>query len=144
MKLLFGAVVLGDSESDPRVMFTIDTWGGQSVTQKEELALSDYQFRAARGNVIGQIIVTSKCSHATEDDAIVAVANAYALLDTTADLKYYNRSNALAITWQDAVLEQAQKVILDGVRAEIRFTFSVTTQTIHSAGELPETENPPS
>ena len=131
MKLTFGSYVLADITASPRVYWTPGNWSGQSVTQKEELA-GGFKFQAARGNVIGQFSGVSKCSYLTEDAAILAVAAAYSMLGATADLKCYNRSGVLAITWPGAILEDVRKQVLEGLRAEISFTFSITTQTIAS------------
>jgi hypothetical protein len=130
MKITFGGSTIADFGASPRVMFTIDGWSGQSSTQKDELAMSAVRFQAARGNVLGQFVITTKCSYASETAAVGAMAAAYGMLNTTGNLLLYSRSNALMITWASAVLEGVQKVVMDGVRTEIRYTFSITTQTI--------------
>ena len=134
MKITFtptggSAVTLADHTASPPINALIEQWGGQSVVQTEKRYGQSTEIDFPRGNVGGEFVFTAGCSYASYDGPIDAFVTAFGLLDSQGTLIVTPTPGDTTATMADAVLRDVHRVLLNGYRVELRYSFKITTVT---------------
>lgn len=134
MKIVFtptggSATTLADSSATPLIAAVIEQWGGQSTVQTEKRYGQATEIDFPRGNVGGDFIFTAGCSYDSYDDTLAAFVTAFGLLNSQGTLVVTYIPGSTTATMENAVLRDIHRVILNGLRLELRYTFKITTIT---------------
>jgi hypothetical protein len=134
MKITFtptggSTVTLADHTATPAINALIEQWGGQSVVQTEKRYGQAAEIDFPRGNVGGDFVFTAGCSYTNYDGPIDAFVTAFALLDAQGALVVTPTPGVTTATMANAVLRDVHRVLLNGHRLELRYTFKITTIT---------------
>ncbi len=125
MKVTFAGATLADHTATPRLFGVIESIGGQSVVQSENVYGGANPAKFPRGNISGQFIFTSEGSYASKALAAGAFRDSYNLLNTQGNCQLDYGGTIL--TFANAILHQVQRVKWDGVRLILRYSFEITT-----------------
>lgn len=134
MKIVFtptggSATTLADSSATPLIAAVIEQWGGQSLVQSEKRYAQATEIDFPRGNVGGDFVFTAGCSYDDYDDTLAAFVNAFNLLNLQGALVVTFFPGSATATMDNAVLRDVRRVVLNGLRLELRYTFKITTIT---------------
>ncbi len=134
MKIVFtptggSAVTLADHTASPPVNALIEQWGGQSVVQTEKRYGQAAEIDFPRGNVGGEFVFTAGCSFVDYDSPIDAFVTAFGLIDSQGTLVVTPTPGTATATMTGAVLRDVHRVLLNGHRIELRYSFKITTIT---------------
>ena len=126
-KVVLGTTVLCDDAATPKVTGITEQLNGSASVQVEDIYASGNKLLRPQGNVAGQFVFTAGCSFASMAASATAWKTAYGLLNTqdTVVLTY----GGTTLTMANAVLKDVQRVLWDGLRLSIRYTFLITTIT---------------
>jgi hypothetical protein len=122
-------VTLADHTASPPVNALIEQWGGQSVVQTEKRYGQTSEIDFPRGNVGGEFVFTAGCSYASYEGPIDAFVTAFGLLNGQGALVVTPTPGSTTATMAGAVLRDVHRVLLNGYRVELRYTFKITTIT---------------
>jgi hypothetical protein len=134
MKIVFtptggSAATLADSSATPLIAAVIEQWGGQSVVQTEKRYGQEAEIDFPRGNVGGDFVFTAGCSYENYDDTLAAFVTGFSLLNLQGVLVVTYIPGSTTATMANAVLRDVHRVVLNGLRLELRYTFKITTIT---------------
>ena len=120
---------LGDDATKHTI--EIGEFGGEVVAQVDPLARGANPFVKDRGNVSGAFTFVATQSYADLDAALVALANAYALLSHAngcIGALVWTRSTTIK-TFNSALLQSVRLAGINGVRVSIGYKFLLRTVT---------------
>lgn len=134
MKIVFtptggSATTLADSSATPLIAAVIEQWGGQSAVQTEKRYGQETEIDFPRGNIGGDFIFTAGCSYENYNDTLAALVTGFSLLNLQGALVVTYLPGSTTATMPNAVLRDVHRVVLNGRRLELRYTFKITTIT---------------
>jgi hypothetical protein len=134
MKIVFtptggSTATLADHTASPPINALIEQWGGQSAVQTEKRYGQSAEVDFPRGNVGGEFVFTAGCSYSNYDGPIDAFVTAFGLLNGQGTLVVTPTPGDTTATMAGAVLRDVHRVLLNGHRLELRYTFKITTIT---------------